>query len=340
MKPAAEFPFLRVFVALLLSLIVHALLLWKLPEFKFTDHKTPLPVLQAKLEPLHLPAKKLQMPEPGKPYPPKPASPIVKPAHTPATEKIDLTALPAQPTDTSAGMPGASAVQAAPTTAHAEENKRPTLPRRAQLHYAVQYGSGNFKVGEVLHEFENINGHYTLHAETQTTGLLGIFKNYHVLQNSSGTVDKEGLRPDSYTETRKDSSGTQVSTARFDWIGHRIVFANKQESHLPPLSQDFLSLPYQLSQLPLNQASIPIALTNGRNIKQHFLAVGEEVTISTPKGELRTIVLHKVRDYGEDGLIIWLALEYRLLPVKILYLDKSGEISANMVITDIRVSDE
>jgi hypothetical protein len=37
---------------------------------------------------------------------------------------------------------------------------------------------------------------------------------------------------------------------------------------------------------------------------------------------------------------MWLALEYRLLPVKILYLDKSGEVSANMVITDIRVSDE
>ena len=101
-----------------------------------------------------------------------------------------------------------------------------------------------------------------------------------------------------------------------------------------------MSLPYQLSQLPLKQESIAIALSNGKNIKQQYIAIGDEGIITTPMGELRTIALHKVHGANEDGLIIWLALEYRLLPVKILYLDKSGNISANMVITDIRVSDK
>ena len=90
----------------------------------------------------------------------------------------------------------------------------------------------------------------------------------------------------------------------------------------------------------MNLASFPIALSNGKNINQYYIAVGDEGTIHTAMGELRTVALHKVHGANEEGLIIWLALEYRLLPVKILYLDRSGEVSANMIITDIRVSDE
>ena len=128
--------------------------------------------------------------------------------------------------------------------------------------------------------------------------------------------------------------------AYFDWTGNEVHFADGSTGKLSEQAQDVLSLPYHLSQLPLNLESFPIALSNGKNIRQHYLAVGEEATISTAMGELRTITLHKVHGENEEGLIIWLALAYRLLPVKILYLDKSGEIAANMVITDIRVSDE
>jgi hypothetical protein len=148
------------------------------------------------------------------------------------------------------------------------------------------------------------------------------------------------LRPDNYSETRNDRENIQQASADFDWETHSVHFSNGSESPIDEDAQDMLSLPYHLSQQPMNVERIPISLSNGKNIKQYSLTVGEEETISTAMGELRTIVLHKIRKENEEGLTIWLALEYRLLPVKILYLDKFGEITANMVITDIRVSDE
>jgi hypothetical protein len=36
---------------------------------------------------------------------------------------------------------------------------------------------------------------------------------------------------------------------------------------------------------------------------------------------------------------IWLGLEYRMLPVKVRYIERSGDVAAEAVISDIRVAD-
>ena len=339
MKSPTGSPLQRIAIAVALSILVHSLLLWQWPKIEFPD-KTELPPLQAKLELLPKLAPVAQQPGARKPKIKTPARPqaIVEPdtTSTPVITETAASSVPAEPT-------AASATDVTDTLAQtpaADEELPPLLPRHAQLHFAVQYGSAAFQVGEVIHVLENSEGRYTLRAVTQTTGLANIFKSYHLTQTSSGSVTKQGLRPDSYIEVKSNRSGTQTSSASFDWDEKKIHFANGKESALTDQAQDVLSLPYHLSRLALNAESIPIAMSNGKNIRQYYLAVGDEGTISTPMGELRTIALHKVRDANEEGLIIWLALEYRLLPVKILYLDKSGEITAHMVITDIRVSDE
>lgn len=334
MKPLSNVPFKRIALAVALSILAHTLLLWQWPKFGFSIKEEPLPQLEAKLEPLAKQAVK----RPPKIKPLTKPQPIAEPDTTDVSAIADsaasaVTAEPVITTDTrNASLPASNLDD--------ESVSPPLFPKHAQLHFAVQYGSGTFKVGEVIHSLDNINGRYTLRAETQTTGLVSIFKSYHLSQTSTGTVTKKGLRPESYEEVKTDSSGTQTAAANFDWDAHKIYFNNGKEKALYEQAQDILSLPYHLSQIPLNMQSIPIALSNGKNINQYYIAIGEEGTISTSMGELRTLVLSKVHGANEDGLIIWLALEYRLLPVKMLYLDKSGEVSANMLITDIRVSDE
>jgi hypothetical protein len=329
-------PFKRIALAVALSILVHSLLLWQWPKLELPANEDPLPQLQAKLEPLHRIAKKpVARRHKAKPLMPKPNT-DTDVASVPAIADSVASAVVAEPvstTDTSDSL--------LPTPTQVDETvSPPLLPKHAQLHFAVQYGSGTLKVGEVIHLLENTNGRYTLRAETQTTGLVSIFKSYHLTQTSTGTITKQGFRPESYAEIKTDGSGTQTASASFDWDTHRVHFNNGNEEPLTEQAQDILSLPYQLSQLPLNLDSFPIVLSNGKNINQYYVTVGDEGTISTAMGELRTVVLSKVHGANEDGLIIWLALEYRLLPVKILYLDKSGEVSANMLITDIRVSDE
>ena len=329
MKPTAGFPFHRVALALLLSLLGHALLLWQWPEFELKNYFQGQP-LEAHLAP-----------------PPKEKKEVV--LHKPEKKQLKQAAIPAVPVAPALETGNIVASAVAPTLVIAEAvtpqaddttYSPPLLPRHAQLVFSVQYGNAGFKVGEVKHTLENRDGRYTLHAETQTTGLVSLFKSYQLTQTSTGSVSKLGLRPESYLETKTDSSGKQTSSARFDWINNKIHFANGSSKALLDQAQDILSLSYQLSQMPLSFDTFPIALSNGRSFNPYFIAVGEETMVSTTIGDLKAIPLRKVQSANEDGLIIWLALEYRLLPVKILYLDKSGEVTANMLITDIRVSDE
>lgn len=338
MKSAAGFPIKRIAAAIALSILLHILLLWQWPKMEWPDFAPELPQLQARLEPL---PKLAARPVPLKPKarPTAKSKPSVAPVAEAPAAIVDTAPSVAAETVTASAPDATDSLDQTPTTTE-EIVSPPLLPRHAQLKFAVQYGAGTFKVGEISHELENIDGRYSLRAVTQTTGLVGIFKNYQLTQSSSGTVTKQGLRPEIYAEIKSDSSGTQTATARFDWNENKIYFADGSVRKLLEQAQDVLSLPYHLSQLPLNLDNFPIALSNGKNIRQHYLAVGDETTISTAMGELRTVTLHKVHGANEEGLIIWLALEYRLLPVKILYLDKSGEVTANMVITDIRVSDE
>ena len=325
MKSPADFPFQRIAIAITLSILAHTLLLWQWPTIKFAG-TNELPALQAKLVSLPKPAAK------AVPRKPKPSAPSSAAADSIATTASGESVIHDAATDTSASIP-----------IPIPDNKiytPPVLPKHAQLRFSVQYADGSFKVGEVIHQLESKDGQYTLRAEIQTTGVASIFTNYQLSQTSTGTVTGQGLRPQHYQETKTDSRGTQTATASFDWAAQKIHFSDGSESPLPDQTQDVLSLPYQLSQFSLDLENLPISLSNGRKLNQYFIAIDAEKIISTPMGELRTIPLRKVRSTNEDGLIIWLALEYRLLPVKMLYLDKAGKISATMVITDIRVSDE
>ena len=334
MKSAQGFPAYRIALAVALSILAHSLLLWQLPKIEWPAKKQELPRLQAKLEALPKLAKKSISRKPSAKHLASPPPPMAEPVVATAPEISDAAAssVAAEATEAADIVPANSVSEALPS--------QPLLPKKAQLRFAVQYGGGTFKVGEIIHNLENSDGRYILRATTQTTGLVSLFKSFHLSQTSSGSVSRQGLRPDSYVEVKTEGSGTQTSTASFDWGAHKVSFNNGKEVTLAEQAQDILSLPYHLSQLPLNAQGFQIALSNGRNINQYYIALGEEGSISTAMGELRTVALSKVHGANEEGLVIWLALEYRLLPVKILYLDKSGEISANMVITDIRVSDE
>lgn len=315
-------PLKRIVLAITLSLLAHSLLLWQWPTSDLLN-KATIPPLQAKLVALPKAAKKSERRTP-KIRPAHPGQATTPPVSTPAITEV--VAIPTVETT----------VAAIPDT----NTSPPRLPKHAQLTFAVHYGSDGFKVGEVKHVLENQDGRYSLRAEMQTTGLVSLFRNFYLKQSSSGRVTQQGLYPENYVEDKTDGSGKQTSSAHFDWVNHKIRFANGSSKPLLEQAQDILSLSYHLSQLPLNLETFPITSSNGKSISQYFIAVDKETLLDTSIGELRALPLHKVQSRNEDGLIIWLALEYRLLPVKIMYLDKSGEISATMLITDIRVSDE
>lgn len=210
----------------------------------------------------------------------------------------------------------------------------------AQLAFVVNKGV-SFPVGEARHTLDiDDSHHYTLQTSIRTVGLASLFKTFDMNQKSSGTIGAQGLRPDKYSEGRTSDKGVQALTARFDWSAKTLTFSAGNAVPLPDYAQDMLSFMYQLSQLPLDQPTVSIYISNGKKLEKYDLAVGAEEDILTRNGKLRALPLRKIHAPGEEGLDVWLGMEYRLLPVKIRQIDRNGEIAGEMVITDIRVSNE
>jgi hypothetical protein len=92
--------------------------------------------------------------------------------------------------------------------------------------------------------------------------------------------------------------------------------------------------------MPLDLHTLPMHVSNGRKLESYQLEAGEEEEIQTRLGKLRALPLRKIHATGEEGLEIWLGMEYRLLPVKVRQIDRNGEIAGELVISEIRVSEE
>ena len=320
----------RIVLAIALSALVHAILLFA-PLVKLPPVEVPLPPLTAKLEPLPRVAAKPAPPRKSK-HKPRPAPPVpaeAPPAESVSTEEPQIDAEP-QP----------SAIDEAIDKTAEEVRPAHPLPKHAQLIF-IAYTGTDFKIGEARHSLEiDDDKNYILRVGMNTTGLASIFKTFESEHQSSGTLTAQGLRPNKFSETKNTSKGKESLEAKFSWEEKVLSFLNGNSMPLPEQAQDVVSFLYQLSQLSLDNGAISMYISNGKKLERYEFTVGEEEMIQTHLGRLRALPLHKVHAQGEEGLDIWLGLEYRLLPVKLRMFDRKGQIAGEMVISEIRVADE
>lgn len=325
-------PSRRISFAVGVSILVHLLALWG-PDIRLPQFRSSLPALTAKLEALpSAPAKQKRKSKPAAPKPPPESASLAEPVAQ-ANESQQL------PQEVVQDAP--PPVETEPLTSGAgEEVKRPPLPRRAQLTFAVYKGSGGFRVGEAVHTLEIDDGRYILNAVTKTVGLASLFKTFELTQYSSGSYTKDGLRPELFFEQRKDKLATLRYTAEFDHEAQIAHFSLGGEVILPPETLDILSVMYQFPPMRRGVEIVSVYVSNGRKIERYEFGMTPDEVIDTSIGKLKTVHMRKLHTRNEEGLDIWLAREYRLFPVKIQFIEKNGEVTGEAVITDIRVSEE
>ncbi len=257
-----------------------------------------------------------------------------KPASIPAIETVSAVAATPKP-ETIPTIEAASAVAKTeePVASH-------PLPKHAQLKFVVYYGQNNFQLGEITHRLEISEDKYVLNAETKSTGIARVFKSYQLIQTSHGKAGNFGLQPEGYEEEQNVSSGKQKMDVAFNWTRNKLHFSHGGETELPPDAQDILSFLYQLSQLPLHNKIVSIAITTGKKLEKYKLEIGAEEEVITPMGKLRALPLRRLHSQNGDGMEVWLGLEYRLLPIKFRQIKRSGGMILEVVISDIRVADE
>lgn len=339
----------RLLAAAGLSLAAHAMLItgnWLQPP----DPAPALPVLSARLEPLPPPVQ--QAPPaavPRRAAPPKRvalAPRTVSPAPTVVTEMPVPFPEASEVTDATPAPPDPPVVVAstAPTTFKLPDTPPlPEFPRKGRITYLLSMGADHTPVGRTVHTWEFEGDRYRLGSQSESTGLIELFRPHRFHFLSQGTLSEQGLRPERFLASTKRGSRTEESLAIFDWDKHRAHLSRVPQQitvDLPAGTQDVISFMYQLALSPPAAGRISMPFTRGSVLETVNFDVLSEEFIETPLGRLRTVPVVQSRIQGSESIAVWLATDYRHLPVRIRFFSRDGEVSGEQLVSEIRVGDE
>ena len=169
------------------------------------------------------------------------------------------------------------------------------------------------------------DNHYSIRNEIEAKGLVSLFYWNKVVQTSDGMITPDGLRPINYHY----QFGSKIDNlAVFDWESKKVIITangNKSEVEMHEGSQDVLSVMYQfMFEPPLTKMKLYV--TNGKNYKPYDYAyVGDEI-IETEVDRIETMHIAKFNYTNEERIDLWLAKDYRFIPVRIRKTEKDGSI--------------
>ncbi len=292
----------------------------------------PLVPLRPRPHPLAAPEPALIVPAPILTVPPQIAAvPVFEPAPSAMYDLAEAEAAPIAPPP--------------PETSESESKPAPLLarrlPRRGEITYELYLGNNRFNVGRTQQAWELNDDSYRLSSVSETTGLVALFSRQRIAYESRGKLTASGLRPEHFTTQRVRSGRSEDAAADLDWSAMTAMIGNPQRGvALPADAQDLVSFMYQLGLVPLAPGRIELPITNGWKLERYELEIGGEERLDTPFGALRAVPVRQVRQPGQESIELWLAAEYRWLPVRIRFFDRDGEPSGEQLVSEIRVSND
>ena len=277
--------------------------------------------------------------------PQPPAIPVMAPRGLERSEPIaePETASPAEVAPPAAEPEPVIVATAPPSTSFPADPALPTFPRSGRITFDIVYGRDRFPVARTVQSWKIDGARYQLASRSETTGIIDVFRSQHRTYLSRGELTPEGLKPETFLMSRNRGRGTEEARAQFDWARATVTLGPavaQREETLPQGTQDLVSFVYQLALDPPAPGTRRISVTNGTRLETYVLQVMPEEKIETPLGVLRTLPIRQVRSPGAEAVDLWLAAEYRYLPVRIRFYDRNGEPSGEQIVTEIRLSDE
>lgn len=197
-------------------------------------------------------------------------------------------------------------------------------PGRITAHYSLTRNGQ--ELAEVVEVFTQDRGRYRIESVTQAVGVLRLLTRENIRFLSEGRVTRNGLQPLHFEHHRGAAPARRI-IADFDWKARQARLQHDGEEEILPISpglQDRLSLMYQFMFLKLDKPVLVFDMTNGRKISRYTYRRVEEGELVTPAGSFRTVQWSRVREPGDEGTDVWLALDRHQLPVKIVFEEEGG----------------
>ena len=236
-------------------------------------------------------------------------------------------------------------VESADSAPAAQQPPQPVraLPRKGRIAYTAYFGEDRFAVGKTVQTWEADSEGYKLGSVSETTGIVELFRSQRHIYLSEGRFTARGLQPRKFFMSRTRRGRTEAAQALFDWDAGTLTFGRvpqRRTAALPAGAQDIVSFMYQLALSPPAPGRVRLPITNGSRFETYDLEVLEVERIETPLGILRALPVKQVPRPGDESVAIWLAVDYRHLPVKIRFFDDRGRLAGEQVVDAIEVSEE
>jgi len=205
-------------------------------------------------------------------------------------------------------------------------------PTQIESEYIVT-ANGGITIGRAKASFTRTGDTYRIRSETRSDGALKVFLDDQFTAESSGRVDKEGLKPLEYTERRaKDNKRDFKST--FNWknnVVHTVVRDEPSDAWFPPGTQDPLSNYYQFMHMKELGETIAIPMADRRRVNSYTYKLMGEARIVTPPGQPDNRHYQRVppeqlipTDRKETKVDVWLAKDRHNFPVRVTFDDPKG----------------
>jgi len=200
-----------------------------------------------------------------------------------------------------------------------------TTPQYIETEFDLFQGESKSIVGNARITFNiDKSGSYLIKSTIEAQGITALFFQ-NLVQESQGVVTENGLKP-SYYSYRYGNKKSQ--TANFHWDDDTLAMRTEKGEKTEKLeigTQDLLSFMYQfMFTSPLESNAINI--TNGKTLRNYnYRFVGEGI-IYSKLGALNAIHLIKTSANNEEKTELWLATDYKNLPIKIRKTEKNGSV--------------
>lgn len=324
-------------LALCASLLVHVFVLKQVAwQSWFSDEEPPPTLLSAQLEAapskpvLKAPVKPVRQEKPpaAKPEPIAQQAPV-ETSPEPAAEPP--VALPSEVVDAAADQ--AEEARQAEIAAWHETDSAITEPdealpppyQRVSTEFSVYVNGEKQPAGSAKIDYtQQPSGQYALRWVVEGRGLLKLL--YPTLeQQSRGEIGPHGLKPHFYRYAF-GSKADKIYEANLDWETNFITLKTakgEQRQDLPRNTQDILSFMYQFMFVPPLQ-EMHIALTNGRRLNTYQYEFEGDDTMVIADQTIQTVHIAHTRGETDEKIELWLATDYRYVPVKIRKQEKNG----------------
>ncbi|MEX2525122.1 MAG: DUF3108 domain-containing protein [Gammaproteobacteria bacterium] len=190
------------------------------------------------------------------------------------------------------------------------------------------YMSG-IKVAKVERRFSrSSDGTYRYLSEASVTGLIALFRDDRIVEESHGRINGSTIMPDYYKYSRTGSKKARDVSVHFNWDSNRVtnrVNGDAWHMDVEPGILDKLLYQYIIMRdLKKDKSTLTYTVADGGKAKTyHFESLGREV-INTPLGEMETIKLGRYKSGSKRELIIWCAPDLHYLPVKVRDMEEDN----------------